>query len=172
MRRLEEETVWAAPESAERDRARDGNGPAAARGVGSMAILAAADRSAVERLMSGGDRPVRVLVLTGARGGNAEFAEVLEEIRQLAPSLSVQERPWSPEDEALAARAPAVVFLDGDGRPLGVRFSGYPLGYEFGAFVQDLADAVHGRTGLSAATLEALGGLKEPARIKVFTTPT
>jgi alkyl hydroperoxide reductase subunit AhpF len=137
-----------------------------------MSVLAAADRSAVERLMSGAGRPVQVVVLTGAGGANAEFTEVLEEIRQVAPALSVLQRPWGPEDEALAERAPAVVLLDGDGRSLGVRFSGYPVGYEFGAFVQDLADAAHGRTGLSEATLEALRALKQPARIKVFTTPT
>lgn len=137
-----------------------------------MPVLRPEDRKAVEEMFEGAAGKVEALVLT--RGEvPAQFAEVLDELAELVPGLTVTEQPWDEKaDAALSERAPAIVLRDGDGQPTGVRFSGYPAGYEFGVFVQDLADLAHGRSALSQPTLDFLAELREPLSIKVFTTPT
>jgi len=123
-------------------------------------------------MFAGGEREVGVLVLTQGEMPE-QFRDVLAELGELVPLLRVTERPWDEAaDTAISERAPAVVLLDEAGEPSGVRFSGYPGGYEFGIFVQDLADAAHGRVELSPDTLSFLADLDQSIAIKVFTTPT
>jgi alkyl hydroperoxide reductase subunit AhpF len=53
-----------------------------------------------------------------------------------------------------------------------VRYLGIPAGYEFTSLIEDIIDVSRGETKLSAATREALAGLKHPVHIQVFFTPT
>ena len=135
-------------------------------------MLRPEDRKAIEDMFAGAGGKVEALVLT--RGEMPPgLHEALAEVAEVAPAVTVTERPWrEDEDAALSELAPAVVLLDEDGEPTGVRFSGYPAGYEFGVLVQDLADVAHGHSGLSPAMQTFLDELKEPLAIKVFTTPT
>ncbi len=135
-------------------------------------MLRPEDRKAIEDMFAGAGGTVEALVLT--RGEMPKgLHEVLAELAEIAPAVTITERPWhEAEDAALAERAPAIVLLDADGQPTGVRFSGYPSGYEFGVFVQDLADIAQGQTAVSPAMRTFLDELKEPLAIKVFTTPT
>jgi alkyl hydroperoxide reductase subunit AhpF len=141
--------------------------------VCAIAVLRPEDRKAVEAMFAGAQRKVGLLVLSRGPDVPPAFHDVLAELAEIVPNLTVQERPWDEvADARLSERAPALVLLDGDGQPTGVRFSGYPTGYEFSTLVGDLADLAHGRTALSQPTLDFLAELREPLSIKVFTTPT
>jgi alkyl hydroperoxide reductase subunit AhpF len=137
-----------------------------------MAVLRPEDRKAVQDMFAGAEGRVEVLVLARGEVPKA-FHDVMAELAELVPLLTVTERPYDEAaDGHLTERAPAVLLLDGEGRPTGVRFAGYPAGYEFGTLVQDLADVAHARTALSADMRAFLADLREPLSIKVFTTPT
>ena len=53
-----------------------------------------------------------------------------------------------------------------------IRWLGFPAGYEFATVVDAVERVSSGAHGLSAATVEALGGLTEPVDVMVFATPT
>ncbi|PYM42973.1 MAG: glutaredoxin, partial [Candidatus Rokuibacteriota bacterium] len=54
----------------------------------------------------------------------------------------------------------------------GIRFLGVPAGYEFSNLIDSIVAVSRGEAQLSDATKEALAGLTEDVRIKVFATPT
>lgn len=66
-------------------------------------------------------------------------------------------------------RHPAVV-VEGRG-DLGLRFTGVPMGYQFGVLVEDLVMASTGETDLSEEVKIKLRSVDEPVSIKVYTLP-
>jgi alkyl hydroperoxide reductase subunit AhpF len=99
--------------------------------------------------------------------------ELLGEVAALSDkiTLTVHElaRATTEAQEHGIERVPAFV-LKGAARGR-VRFFGIPSGYEFSAFVEDLADTSQGTTHLSEETRAFLAALAEDINIKVFTTP-
>ena len=84
---------------------------------------------------------------------------VLEEAMGLAERLRVK-------------RAPAMVVTDAKGE-LALKFYGVPSGHEFGALLEDLADAAGGDgPGLGPETVQFLQRLEEPVHLQVFVTPS
>ncbi len=98
--------------------------------------------------------------LAGISGGRV-LAEhyVIEEAQELAERLKVK-------------RAPATVVTDARGE-LSMKFYGIPSGHEFGALLEDLADAAGGDIPeLSAETVQFLQKLERPVHLQVFVTPS
>jgi alkyl hydroperoxide reductase subunit AhpF len=54
----------------------------------------------------------------------------------------------------------------------GIRFLGIPAGYEFSNLIDSIVAVSRGEAQLSEETKQALAGLTEDVRIKVFATPT
>lgn len=84
---------------------------------------------------------------------------VIEEAGELAERLKVK-------------RAPATIVTDARGE-LSMKFYGIPSGHEFGALLEDLADAAGGDTPkLNAETVQFLQKLEKPIHLQVFVTPS
>ena len=57
-------------------------------------------------------------------------------------------------------------------RDYGIRFLGFPGGYEFANLIDSIIVASSGEPGLTESTVASLDALAEDVTIKVFTTPT
>ena len=103
-----------------------------------------------------------------------ETRQLLEEVADLSPKITVNIHDFVTEEEAAKAasidRIPAFT-LKGKAKGA-VRYFGIPSGYEFSSLIEDLVDVSTGKTDLSQQTLDALAGLKEAVHIQVFVTPT
>ncbi len=138
-----------------------------------MPQLGEADRQAVVRMFAGASRPVEVRVVDPAAeaSGQQGFVSLLREVSELAPMVRV--RTGTPDELGVSVeRTPALILFDAEGRDLGVRFSGFPNGYEFASLLAALTDAAAEGTSLAPATVSALEALAQDVAIKVFTTPT
>ena len=69
-------------------------------------------------------------------------------------------------------KVPTIVLLDTQGKDRGIRFYGFPGGYEFSTLVATIVDVSKGETKLSAETKAALATITSPVNIDVFVTPT
>jgi thioredoxin len=98
--------------------------------------------------------------LAGVSGGRITAEHhIIEEAGGLVERLKVK-------------RVPATVVTDSRGE-LSMKFYGIPSGHEFGALLEDLADAAGGDVPkLSAETVQALQRLARPIHLQVFVTPS
>lgn len=140
-----------------------------------LAIFSPEERNAIEELFAGASQRAKVVVF--ARGTiPSQFDDALRELQALAPWLSVERRTYAEDDVLVQVlgidKAPALAILAADGTDTGIRFYGYPIGYEFGTFIQDLADVAKGVVELSTESLQRVQSVHTPAHIKVFVTPT
>jgi alkyl hydroperoxide reductase subunit AhpF len=130
-------------------------------------------REAFEQLVS----PVRLVVFSQALGdpSSEEVRRIVEELGALDSRISVESRNFVLDTERVAElgieRIPAIAVLGAD-KDYGVRFYGLPTGYEFGSLVEAILDVSTGASGLAPETREALAGLENDVRIRVFSTPT
>jgi len=130
-------------------------------------------REAFEHLVS----PVRLVVFSQALGdpSSEEVRRIVEELGALDSRISVESRNFVLDTERVAElgieRIPAIAVLGAD-KDYGVRFYGLPTGYEFGSLVEAILDVSTGASGLAPETREALAGLENDVRIRVFSTPT
>ena len=128
---------------------------------------------AFEQLVS----PVRLVVFSQALGdpSSEEVRRIVEELGALDSRISVESRNFVLDTERVAElgieRIPAIAVLGAD-KDYGVRFYGLPTGYEFGSLVEAILDVSTGASGLAPETREALAGLENDVRIRVFSTPT
>lgn len=103
-----------------------------------------------------------------------EIGTVLTELAELSDLLSVKVYDVQQEPEALTRygveRIPAIV-VEG-AKDYGVRYYGFPGGYEFAALIDDIVDVSKGDSGLTLHTRERLASLTKPVHLRVFSTPT
>jgi alkyl hydroperoxide reductase subunit AhpF len=103
-----------------------------------------------------------------------ETTAVLQELAALSDLLSVRVYDFQTDPEAVdrygVERIPAIV-VEG-ARDYGVRYYGFPGGYEFAALIDDIVDVSKGDSGLTADTRERLATLTKPVHLRVFSTPT
>ena len=149
-----------------------------------MPLLDDRVRKQVQSALAGLERPVRMVMFTQGEGGAlecqycSETRELVQEVASLSDKVSVEVRDFQ-ADEELAKRygvdkIPALVIAADGAEPSSarVRFFGIPAGYEFSTLLEDLRMVSSGKHGLTAETMAAIAGLKEPVRIQVFVTPT
>ena len=99
---------------------------------------------------------------------------MLQEVAGLSDKLSLEIKDFV-ADRAVAEQRdiPRIPAFELEGQAKGrVRFFGVPAGYEFSAVLQEIIDVSTGDTGLAAASLARLAGLREDVHLQVFTTPT
>jgi alkyl hydroperoxide reductase subunit AhpF len=141
-----------------------------------MGFLTAQDEQAVKREFEKLTGPVKLTVFASELGpeSNAETVALIKEVAALSDQISVTVlNPHIERDETAAydvSVTPAVV-VEG-AKDYGIRFLGVPAGYEFSNLIDSIVEVSRGEAQLSDATKEALAGLTEDVRIKVFATPT
>ena len=141
-----------------------------------MGFLTAQDEEAVKREFEKLTGPVKLTVFASELGpeSNAETVALIKEVAALSDQISVTVlNPHIERDETAAydvSVTPAVA-VEG-AKDYGIRFLGVPAGYEFSNLIDSIVAVSRGEAQLSDATKEALAGLTEDVRIKVFATPT
>lgn len=139
-------------------------------------MLSAHDRQHVASQLSAMVSPVTIHAYTQTFGCEpcGETMRLLMELTELAPLLTIDEHNLVLDKDAAAAdgvdRAPTLVLTDGAHRR--VRFQGGPFGYEFASLLQAIVLVSTGDSGLSAASRDLIGTLRDPVAIQVFSTPT
>jgi len=141
-----------------------------------MGFLTAQDEQAVKREFEKLTGPVKLTVFASELGpeSNAETVVLIKEVAALSDQISVAVlNPHIERDETAAydvSVTPAVA-VEG-AKDYGIRFLGVPAGYEFSNLIDSIVAVSRGEAQLSDATKDALAGLTEDVRIKVFATPT
>jgi len=141
-----------------------------------MGFQTAQDEQAVKREFEKLTGPVKLTVFASELGpeSNAETVALIKEVAALSDQISVAVlNPHIERDETAAydvSVTPAVA-VEG-AKDYGIRFLGVPAGYEFSNLIDSIVAVSRGEAQLSDATKEALAGLTEDVRIKVFATPT
>jgi alkyl hydroperoxide reductase subunit AhpF len=141
-----------------------------------MGFLTAQDEQAVKREFEKLTGPVKLTVFASELGpeSNSETVALIKEVAALSDQISVTVlNPHIERDETAAydvSVTPAVA-VEG-AKDYGIRFLGVPAGYEFSNLIDSIVAVSRGEAQLSDATKEALAGLTEDIRIKVFATPT
>ncbi|HVP16637.1 MAG TPA: thioredoxin family protein [candidate division Zixibacteria bacterium] len=125
-----------------------------------------------EKLVS----PVRVIMFTQAMECKfcADTKQLVYELAELNEKIQAEVHDFV-ADAQLAHeygvdRIPAIVIRSE--KDYGIRFFGFPYGYEFQTLMEALASVSRGQTDLSEQTKQKLREIKVPINIKVFTTLT
>lgn len=141
-----------------------------------MAMLKEKDRRTLEEWFQKLKAPVRLVVFT--QDYECEYCretrELAEEVASVSPKVSVEVHDFVTEADLARQygidKIPAIAII-GE-KDYGVRYYGFPGGYEFTSFVEDIIDVSTGEHGLSEATLRELARLDRPVHLQVFVTPT
>lgn len=120
--------------------------------------------------------PVRVIMFTQALECKfcADTKQLIYELAELNDKIQAEVHDFV-ADAQLAQqygvdKIPAIVI--GAEKDYGIRFYGFPYGYEFQTLMEALASASKGQTNLSEQTKQKLREIKTPVNIKVFITLT
>ena len=141
-----------------------------------MAMLSAQHELEVKRELDKMGGPVKLVVFASELGDetNAQTVALAREVAGLSDKLTVEPlNPYIDRERAAAyglESAPAIV-VEG-ALDYGIRFLGFPGGYEFANLIDSIVVASTGEPGLSAETRATLADLADDVTIKVFTTPT
>ena len=141
-----------------------------------MAMLSAQHEEEVRRELDKMQGPVKLVVFASELGGetNAQTVALAREVAGLSDQLTVEVlNPFIERDRAAAYgldAAPSIV-VEG-ARDYGIRFLGFPGGYEFANLIDSILVAASGEPELSEDTKASLDALAEDVTIKVFATPT
>ena len=141
-----------------------------------MAILSVQHEQEVRRELDKMQGPAKLVVFASELGDetNSQTVALANELAALSDRLTVEVlNPYIERDRAEAYgldAAPSIV-VEG-ARDYGIRFLGFPGGYEFANLIDSIIVASSGEPGLSESTKASLDALAEDVTIKVFTTPT
>jgi len=122
--------------------------------------------------------PSRLILPDSVRGQECPFCQetrqLLEEITALSPKLQLEIHDFLAEKELAESlgvdKIPAIL-IHGQ-KEYGLRFFGFPGGYEYGSLLKAIIQASQGKTDLKESTRQALTEINLPVHIQVFVTPT
>jgi len=122
------------------------------------------------------DKPVKILVFTQELECHfcKETRQIAQELADLSDKITVQVydfvADYDKAKEYGIDKVPALAIV-GE-KDHGIRFYGFPFGYEFQTFTESVINVSRGKTDLSDKTREALKEIKTPVHIQVFVTLT
>lgn len=142
-----------------------------------MAILGATEEAAVRKELERLGGPVKLTVFSQEliAGDLCRENELLvREVAALTDKATVEVLNPAIDRERAGAygvhEVPAIV-VEG-AQDYGIRFFGFPAGYEFTNLIEAMVVASTGTPSLSESTLAALATVTVPVHIRVFSTPT
>lgn len=141
-----------------------------------MSLIKDAVRAEIKKRFERLDKPVKVLNFTQdfECAYCRETRELLEELCSLSDKLTLEVFDFvAKKDEASRYKIdkiPATV-LEGD-TGARIRYFGTPMGYEFGALIEDVLMVSKRDSGLEADTRKKLAKVTTPLHLQVFVTPT
>ena len=97
--------------------------------------------------------------------------QLAEELQEASPDL-IHLRVVDVTTEESDVQDVPTLTLAFPGEAPRIRWQGLPAGYEFATVVDAVERVSSGAHGLSEASVEALGELREPVDVMVFATPT
>lgn len=113
-------------------------------------------RNYLERLR----QPIELVASLGADGRSLEMRDLLREIAELSPLVSVRE-------DGAHARKPSFA-VTRPGEPARVRFAGIPMGHEFTSLVLALLQVGDYPPKVDAATIEQIRGIRGNFRFETY----
>ncbi len=105
----------------------------------------------------------------------ADTEEILSEVTGLDEKVNFDKFLLGSDkaEEFGVDRAPAIIFLDNDGKDSGVHFYGIPSGYEFTSLIEDILDmSDHDRIDLAEDIKKEVKAIDSDVLLQVFITPT
>lgn len=120
----------------------------------------------------------KVNILFFSAKENCEFCkdteEILREIAELSENINLEKLFISDKkaDRYQVEMAPAIIFIDQEGKDTGVRFYGIPSGYEFNTLIEDIIELSQGKPDIPDKAIEEIKGLDGDIKLQVFVTPT
>jgi len=123
------------------------------------------------------ERPVELLVALGpeetprAGAGDLDFGTELVRVCEGLAELGDRTTCRVEHEPAGFPRFPAVSIRP-DGRDVGIRYDGLPLGYELGSLVGAIVEAGRAEPSLGPESRATLDGLDRDLALEVFVTPT
>lgn len=141
-----------------------------------MAIISAKDRKKIGEWFEELGHPVRLVVFTQETECEycRETRELVEELADLSELLTAEVRDLVADAEEAQQygidKIPAIAVIGAE--DYGVRFYGFPGGYEFSSLIEGIVDVSTAAHGLSEETVEAVARLDRPVHMQVFVTPT
>jgi alkyl hydroperoxide reductase subunit AhpF len=121
----------------------------------------------------GGSVRVKVFAVSGHCVFCNTVEEIIGKVAEMSDKVIVQRSDFDAEEPTAKAygieRHPAI-FIHGK-KDFGLKFSGIPMGYQFGVFVEDLVMASLGSCDLSEEVKIKLRSVRMPISIQVFTLP-
>jgi len=125
-----------------------------------------------EKLVS----PVRVIMFTQEMECKfcADTKQLIYELARLNEKIQAEVHDFVADTQLAQEygvdRIPAIIIRSE--KNYGIKFFGFPYGYEFQTLMEALASVSNGQTNLSEQTKQKLREIKVPINIKVFTTLT
>jgi alkyl hydroperoxide reductase subunit AhpF len=137
-------------------------------------LLKNKDRDFVKASMEGAEREAKILLFTSS--GDCEFCDLTEsflgDIAAQSPLITLEtlslEEDGARAQELGIDKAPGIAILGKE--DYGLRYYGFPTGFEFISFVETIRMSVDGDPSLEPETVEKLAGLQEPVSLTVFST--
>ncbi len=141
-----------------------------------MGMLRDQDIAEIKARLQGMVNPVKLVHFTQEL--NVEFGrearELIKELAGLSDKLSVEVYDFLLDKERVAEyqidRAPGTVVRNG--KDYGIRFYGFPAGYEFSVLLDAILAVSQGDSGLQPGTREKLARIAQPLHLEVLVTPT
>jgi len=139
-------------------------------------LLKEKDREFIAATFEGAEQEVRLVLFTG--GEDCEYCDHTESfLNEIAAesSLITVETLSLEKDAARAAelgidKTPGIAILGQ--KDYGLRYFGFPTGYEFITFLETMRLAADGTPSVEPETVKELAALEEEVRITVFSTKT
>ncbi len=122
------------------------------------------------------DKPVMILVFTQELECHfcTETRQIVQELASLTDKIKVEVHDFVANSDKAREygidKVPAIAII-GE-KDYGVRFYGFPFGYEFHTFTEAVINVSRGKTDLSDKTREILKEVRIPVHIQVFVTLT
>lgn len=142
-----------------------------------MAFLGPREKGYVQQQLAGLPRGVTLMVFSdGAAEGSKAMETLAAELAEAVPALQVRTVPASgPEAERFGTdgRSPALALVPegaAAGPANGIRFFGFPGGYEFSSLLDAIRRVAGADPGLDSALLAELVARQEPLHLQVFVT--
>jgi glutaredoxin-like protein len=142
-----------------------------------MVLLGPREKEYVQEQLADLQRGVELVVFSDGVGqASLALEQLAGELVEAVPRLSARTAaPEGPEAErfGVEGRAPALALVPEDagaGPANGIRFFGFPGGYEFSSLLDAIRRVANADPGVDAELMAGLLELKEPLHLQVFVT--